>query len=58
MYGKPPYREYSLYPKYESLEYTDMNSANERGWILISSPLPLNSVRMSDDRNFELLPVM
>lgn len=37
--------------------YTEQNSENDRGLMLISSPLPLNSVMMSDERNFELDPV-
>ena len=33
------------------------NSEKESGYILISSPRPRNSVTMSEDKNFELLPV-
>ena len=37
--------------------YAGRYSLNESGRIGISSPLPRNSVAMSDDKNFELLPV-
>ena len=36
---------------------TDMNSLNDKGDICSSSPLPRNSVIISFDRNFALLPV-
>lgn len=37
--------------------YAERNSENDRGLTRISSPLPLNSVMTSDERNLELDPV-
>ena len=39
-------------------DYELRELAKERGLTCISSPLPLNSVRISLDKNLELLPVI
>ena len=55
--GSPPYVRYSFRRSSRFPSFTDVNSWKLRGVILISSPLPLNCVITSLERNFALLPV-
>lgn len=55
----PPKVMYSRQSDGMSLSgYAERNSEKDSGRTRTSSPLPRNSVRMSEDRNLELLPVM